>query len=254
MSTNALAILAMAAAYVQQAESMEEVPRFGIRPARSSDISLLESVERSAAQLFRTVNLGFLADGPTLDPAVLTGMAKSNHLWIAVNDWDQPIGFLGGETFEGNFHLVEVSVARDFQGRGVGKALMSNMMEQVRREGYKTITLTTYRDVSWNGYWYAKMGFVEVYAQAMGRKYLDIMVQEGKQGLDQASRGDMWMMTGTGIGIGSRQTNSVHLAKPRKERGHQSAGSRRDGRSSTRYVAQDNGCCACGNMGMRRKM
>ncbi|TVY16475.1 Acetyltransferase [Lachnellula arida] len=188
MSNNALAILAMAAAYVQQAESMEEVSRFGIRRARSSDISLLESVERSAAQIFRTVNLGFLADGPTLDPAVLSGMAKSNHLWIAVNDWDQPIGFLGGENFEGNFHLVEVSVAQDFQGRGVGKALMSNMMEQVRREGYKTITLTTYRDVPWNGYWYAKMGFVEVYAQAMGRKYLDIMVQEGKQGLDQASR------------------------------------------------------------------
>jgi len=188
MSTNALAILAMAAAYVQQAESMEEVGRFGVRRARSSDILLLESVERSAAQLFRTVNLGFLADGPTLDPAVLSSMAKSNHLWIAVNDWDQPIGFLGGENFEGNFHLVEISVAQEFQGRGVGKALMMSMVEQVRREGYKSITLTTYRDVPWNGHWYAKMGFVEVFAQAMGRKYLDILVEEGKHGLDQASR------------------------------------------------------------------
>lgn len=156
MSNNALAILAMAAAYVQQAESMEEIGRFGVRKARSSDIPLLESVERSAAQLFRTVNLGFLADGPTLDPAVLAGMAKSNYLWVAVNDWDQPIGFLGGENFEGNFHLVEVSVAQAFQGRGVGKALMMNMLDQVRKEGYKSVTLTTYRAVPWNGPWYAR--------------------------------------------------------------------------------------------------
>jgi ribosomal protein S18 acetylase RimI-like enzyme len=188
MANNALAILAMAAAYVQQSESMEEVPRFGIRRARSSDIPLLERVERSAAELFRTVNLGFLADGPSLDPAVLSAMAKSNHLWIAVNDWDQPIGFLGGESLDGNFHLVEVSVAQEFQGRGVGKALMMSMVEQVQREGYKSITLTTYRDVPWNGRWYARMGFVEVLAQAMGRRYLDILVQEGKLGLDRESR------------------------------------------------------------------
>jgi ribosomal protein S18 acetylase RimI-like enzyme len=115
-------------------------------------------------------------------------MAKSNHLWIAVNDWDQPIGFLGGESLDGNFHLVEVSVAQEFQGRGVGKALMMNMAEQVQREGYKSITLTTYRDVPWNGRWYARMGFVEVLAQAMGRRYLDILVQEGKLGLDRESR------------------------------------------------------------------
>ncbi|TVY83090.1 Acetyltransferase [Lachnellula suecica] len=193
MANNALAILALAAAYVQESESME-LPRFGVRRARSSDISLLERVERSASEVFRTVNLGFLANGPTLDPTVLSALAKANHLWIAVNDWDQPIGFLGGENLDGNFHLVEISVAQEFQGRGVGKALMLSMVEQVRREGYRSITLTTYRDVPWNGRWFAKMGFMEVLAQSMGRRYLDILIEEGKYGLDRESRCVMMKM------------------------------------------------------------
>lgn len=187
-NANALAILAMAAAYVQQSESMEAVSRFGVRRARTSDIPLLEHVERSAAQVFRTVNLGFIADGPTLDPAALTSMAKSNHLWVAVNDWDQPIGFLGGEPLDGNFHLVEVSVGQECQGRGVGKALMGTMLEQVRRDGYKAITLTTFRDLPWNGHWYAKMGFAQVAPQVLGRKYTDLLVEEAQRGLDRESR------------------------------------------------------------------
>jgi ribosomal protein S18 acetylase RimI-like enzyme len=151
---NALSILAMAAAYVQQSEAMgfkEDAPRFGVRSARSSDVPLLERVEKSAAEAFRSVGLDFLLDGPTVEVPVLTKMARSNHLWIAVNDWDQPIGFLGGEDLQGNFHITEISVAQDYQGRGIGGVLMKTMFEQIQREGYKYITLTTFKDVPWNG-------------------------------------------------------------------------------------------------------
>lgn len=148
---NGLSILAMAAAYVQQSETMpDDLPRFGIRGATPSDIPLLESVERSAAEVFRSVNLGFLVNQPTVDPFVLNGMAAATHLWIAVNDWDQPIGFVGGQNIDGNFHLVGIWVAQGYQGSGVGKALMATMVDQIWREGYKSITLTTYKDVPWN--------------------------------------------------------------------------------------------------------
>jgi ribosomal protein S18 acetylase RimI-like enzyme len=151
---SALSILAMAAAYVQQSEAMEfkeDAPRFGVRSARSSDVPLLERVEKSAAEAFRTVGMDFLLDEPTVEVSVLTRMARANHLWIAVNDWDQPIGFLGGEDLSGNFHITEISVAQDYQGRGIGGVLMRTMFEQIQREGYKYITLTTFKDVPWNG-------------------------------------------------------------------------------------------------------
>jgi GNAT superfamily N-acetyltransferase len=185
---DSLSILAMAAAAVQQSESLEPAAEFIIRRAQSWEIPLLEYVERSAAEIFRTANLGFLADGDTVDPAALAAMAHANHLWIAANRFDQPIGFVGGEYLNGNFHIVEISVAKEFQGKGVGKALMTAMVQQVSREGYKSVTLTTYKKLPWNAPWYSKMGFFEVNAQDMGREYLDILASEAQHGLDVRSR------------------------------------------------------------------
>ncbi|KAH6676574.1 putative acetyltransferase [Halenospora varia] len=181
----------MAAAYVQQSESepfKDPLPRFGIRGARPSDIPLLEHVERSAAEIFRAVGLDHLPDGDMMNPSVLAKMAAMNHLWIAVNDWDQPIGFLGGHDIDGKFHLAEVSVAHEFQGRGVGRALMATMVEQTQREGYKAITLTTFRSVPWNGPWYRKLGFSEMDEKNVGHHYLSILENEAEHGLDRSSR------------------------------------------------------------------
>lgn len=192
---DSLTILAMAAAEVQRKESLEYAPEsYYIRSPRSSDIPLLEKVERSAAEVFLTVNLAFLLDQPTVDPYLLASMANSGHLWIAVDRFDQPIGFLGGQYLEGNFHIIEVSVGRSYQGRGIGKALMATMVDQIRAEGYKTITLTTYRDLPWNAPWYSRMGFVEVNPWDAGRSYEEILEEEARHGLDIRNRCIMRMV------------------------------------------------------------
>ena len=137
---DSLQILAMAAAAVQRNDSLQYAPAFTIRKPRSSDIPALAHVERSAAEIFRTANLDFLVDNPTVDPYLLIAIANAGHLWIAVDKFDQPIGFAGGEYLDGNFHIVEVSVAKDFQGMGVGSALMEQMMSAIRWEGFKRIS------------------------------------------------------------------------------------------------------------------
>ena len=183
-----LLILAMAAAAVQQSENPQTTRDFSIRKARFADIPFLGPVERSAAELFRTANLDFLLDGSTVDPKVLAAMIDAQHLWVACDFMDYPIGFSGGEDLEGNFHLVEISVAQDFQGKGVGRALMERMEADVQREGYKTITLTTYRSLGWNGPWYSRLGFLEVNPVKMGRTYLGILENERQHGFDMSAR------------------------------------------------------------------
>jgi GNAT superfamily N-acetyltransferase len=183
-----LTILAMAAAAVQQSEMPQPARDFSIRKARFADIPFLEPVERSAAEIFRSANLDFLVDGSTVDPKILAGMIEASHLWVACDFMDYPIGFSGGEQIEGNFHLVEISVAQDFQGKGVGRALMERMETDVKREGFKSMTLTTYRGLAWNGPWYSRMGFVEVRADEMGRSYLSILEGERLHGFDMAAR------------------------------------------------------------------
>lgn len=185
---DSLYILAMAAAAVQESESLKSQREFTIRRAQSWDINLLEHIERSAADIFRTVDLDFLAEGPTMDPAILMSLANEGHLWVAANRFDQPIGFVGGDYLNGHFHIVELSVAKEFQGNGVGRALMDVMVEQVRREGYKSMTLTTYKNLPWNGPWYSRMGFFEVSALDMGRQYLEILESEAQHGLDLRNR------------------------------------------------------------------
>ena len=183
-----LSILAMAAAAVQQSENPPPMRDFSIRRARFADIPFLGPVERSAAELFRSANLEFLVDGSTVDPKLLAAMIDAQHLWVACDYMDHPIGFSGGEHIDGNFHLVEISVAQDFQGKGVGRSLMERMEIDVRREGFKSMTLTTFRSLAWNGPWYSRLGFDEVNPLEMGRTYMGILEDERQHGFDMSAR------------------------------------------------------------------
>jgi GNAT superfamily N-acetyltransferase len=183
---DSLSVLAMAAAAAPR--SQVPPPDFTIRKARNEDIPLLGPIERSAAELFRTVNLDYLADGPTVDQSLLSKMARTNHLWVAVNAMDHPVGFTGGEDLDGNFHIFEISVAQDSQGKGIGKALVTEVTRQVKEEGFTAVTLTTYRNLPWNGPWYTKMGFTEVEVEEMGKEYIKIWDQEAQHGHDMDLR------------------------------------------------------------------
>ncbi|CAL3967162.1 unnamed protein product [Diplocarpon coronariae] len=191
---DSLTILAIAAEAVQRSESLELEREFIIRRPRTSDIPLLADVERSAAQIFRATDLKSLADGATLDPYLLVTVANAGYLWVAADRYDHPIGFLGGNYLNGHFHIIELSVAKSYQGRGIGSALMSTMLQQVRREGYRSITLTTFKDLPWNGPWYARIGFAEVKAQEMGRDFEKLVDSEAQHGLDPQRRCVMRMI------------------------------------------------------------
>ncbi|KAH8594552.1 N-acetyltransferase GCN5 [Bisporella sp. PMI_857] len=186
-----LSILALAAETVQRSEANKQLqqPEFTIRRGRlASDISLLGPIERSAAEIFRTVNLDALVDFTTVSRFDRTRMIDAGHLWVVVNRWDEPVGFVAGQDIGGNFHIVELSVAQPYQGRGFGKVLIAQMMDDLRREGYKAITLTTFRNIPWNGPLFRRLGFMEVDLGEMGPDYLKIWQHEAALGLDMNQR------------------------------------------------------------------
>lgn len=60
-------------------------------------------------------------------------------------------------------HLEQVSVRLPDRARqGTGTALVRAAMAEARWLGHDDLTLCTYRDLPWNGPFYARLGFVEV--------------------------------------------------------------------------------------------
>src|SRR3984885_11640401 len=97
-----------------------------IRLARENDTALLSVVERSAARRFRMVpGLEWLAEGGVLGEAVHLGCIRGGTCWVAVDEHDDPVGFLSAEAVaERELHIHEMSVSETFQGHGIGRALL----------------------------------------------------------------------------------------------------------------------------------
>ncbi|WP_404292682.1 GNAT family N-acetyltransferase [Microvirga sp. RSM25] len=164
------------------------VSTFSIRLARPDDLSKLGAVERSAASVFRSVGLAWLADGGTMDPVVLEALCQDGTLWVAVDERDEPVGFLAAHELDGHFYIAEVSVGGSHQRRGIGARLVEAAIEHGRRLGFGAMTLTTYRDLTWNGPFYTRLGFAEIEPGEAGPGHREKLREEAAAGHDPARR------------------------------------------------------------------
>lgn len=134
-----------------------------IRPALPSDLPLLPEIERVAASLFAewSERLGFDPNGPIHVNSVENfrrGM-ENDRLIVAADASDVPVGFALMLAIDNNLHLEELDVLPEHGRKGIGRALVMEVCEKGRREGYKGVTLSTFRDVPWNGPFYTSCGF-----------------------------------------------------------------------------------------------
>jgi ribosomal protein S18 acetylase RimI-like enzyme len=114
-------------------------------------------------------------------------------LWVAADDADQPVGFLAAQVLDGTFHIAELSVAAACQRQGIGARLVETAIRHGRELRMRAITLSTYRDVKWNGPFYARLGFSETDPGAVGPGHLGKQREEAEAGHDSARRCIMWM-------------------------------------------------------------
>jgi GNAT superfamily N-acetyltransferase len=125
-----------------------------IRRARPSEHAALRSLELEADRLFETVGIGPFADDPSEDHS------EQAALVLVVDD--PPVAFVVIEIVDGQPHIWQLSVHPDHARRGLGTALIAAVCEWALANGFEAITLTTFRDVPWNGPFYASRGFVLV--------------------------------------------------------------------------------------------
>lgn len=129
-----------------------------VRRAHHNDVHALPDIERAAATVFLELpELAWLAEGAVTPVDEHLAYVASGTLWVA--DRGVLVGFLAAERVEGELHIHELSVRPEWQGRGLGRRLVEAALATARADGLAAATLTTFRDVPWNGPYYERLGF-----------------------------------------------------------------------------------------------
>jgi GNAT superfamily N-acetyltransferase len=131
----------------------------GVRRVRPDELALLPALEAAADTRFDDLGIG-----PLPGPGTVEQFAAALVVLVA---GDPPVGLCRIEGIDGpdgpdGPHLEQLSVHPDHGRRGIGRALLRAGVEWAGAKGYDELTLVTYRDVPWNGPFYASEGFVEI--------------------------------------------------------------------------------------------
>lgn len=153
-----------------------------IRSGRREDFSLLQDLERDAAERFAALpDLPDIPDDVTpieeLEEALGAGL-----IWVA-EVGGRVAGYAYAAPLDGALHLEEVSVSREFGRRGIGRRLVNEVIEKAKDGGYSAVTLTTFRDVPWNAPFYAGLGFRVLEEEEFGEGLREALEAEERRGL-----------------------------------------------------------------------
>jgi GNAT superfamily N-acetyltransferase len=125
-----------------------------VRPADTADYQLLPAVEAASDTLITAL-------GIDLPPGVASAEQFAGAECVLVAG-DPPVGFARIDLVDGLAHLEQLSVHPDAARRGIGTALLIAAIEWARQRNHPAMTLSTYRDVPFNGPFYARHGFTEL--------------------------------------------------------------------------------------------
>lgn len=160
-----------------------------VRLAQLQDIPQLVAVDRSAAQLFRQwAELAFIADDDVMGPQQHADFITQQREWLMVNAAGQIAGFIAVQSLQSSWHIVELSVASNWQRQGVGKRLLAEVAAQARQQGVQRLTLTTFVEVPWNAPYYHLLGFRRLPVTQLDAQLQNFLAQEVERGFAANSR------------------------------------------------------------------
>jgi ribosomal protein S18 acetylase RimI-like enzyme len=133
-----------------------------IRPSTVEDVPAMQAVSVAAAARFRGVEDPRIARSADAPPYWTEGLERASvqqRAWVALDAGGAIIGFAVAWVVDGEGHLDELAVVPEHGRRGVGRALVDQVVAWTMAQGLTSITLTTFRDVPWNAPYYETLGF-----------------------------------------------------------------------------------------------
>jgi GNAT superfamily N-acetyltransferase len=130
-----------------------------IRTARPDDLPRLVEIEDAAETTFPALSMDFdpLPGGTTVEE--LEPYVEAGRAFVATDEANRSVGYLLVGVLDGAAHIDQVSVHPDHARKGIGRELIERAAAWALAHGYRSLTLTTYVDVPWNGPYYERLGF-----------------------------------------------------------------------------------------------
>jgi len=154
-----------------------------IRLATAADAEGLPDIERDAGRSFLAIpDLAWIASHDLTSAEEHLSRIPAGTVWVAEDADAGLVGFLNAEALDGEMHIWEAAVRRDFQQRGIGARLIEKAADRARAAGLAALTLTTFRDVAWNAPFYARNGFEIVEGDA---RLSTLLSREAERGLQR---------------------------------------------------------------------
>ena len=135
---------------------METDPAFRIRPARSDEAGAIRDLVRRAYAMY-VPRMG-KEPGPMLDD--YAKRVADGAAYVLEADGGMA-GILVLLPYDDHILMDNVAVDTGFQGRGIGKALVTFAEQEAMRRGYDEIRLYTHETMVENVRMYAKLGYEE---------------------------------------------------------------------------------------------
>jgi GNAT superfamily N-acetyltransferase len=158
-----------------------------VRAARFDDIDVMQAIERAAGQLFAGIGMDDVARHPPLDRGVLGHYVQEGRAWVCETE-GAARGYAIADIVDGRGHLEQVSVHPAYGRRGLGRLLIETVVSWAADQGLPTLTLLTFRDVPWNGPYYALLGFQPLPDEELGPQLAALRNHESELGLDRDAR------------------------------------------------------------------
>jgi GNAT superfamily N-acetyltransferase len=148
----------------------------------------IPKIEQAAAALFAAEDLPPELRYRVTDSNVLRAAQEEERLWTACDESRRPVGFALAEVADGHAYLAELDVHPEHARRGLGSRLVAAVVDWASERKLDGVLLVTFRHLPWNAPFYARLGFVPLADEELGRDLGAFFEEERQAGIDTAKR------------------------------------------------------------------
>ncbi len=161
---------------------------YRIRLARPEEMMRLREIEDEAGTMFSGLGLIDEALDVSFPLEDLDRLIALEQVWVAEREDGLPVGMVIASVRDGAVYVEEMDVLPAHGRRGLGTCLLTTVCAWAKAQGHPAVTLSTFRDVPWNGPFYRKHGFRDLRTAEWTPGMREIRELETRHGLRVEAR------------------------------------------------------------------